>query len=124
MPVNRYDRIAEEMKKALSEVIRELKDPRVLDMTTVMHVEISSDLCLAKVRISVYDKSDEARVECVKALNHASGFLAHEMGQRIDIRKVPALKFTLDNSIEYSVHIGSILDGLNIKKGENDGESE
>ena len=52
----RYDRINEEIKKALSEIVREMKDPRISPMTTIMLVEATNDLKLAKVRVSVYDK--------------------------------------------------------------------
>lgn len=114
MSLYRYDRIGEEIKKVLSEAVRELKDPRVSDMTTIMRVEVSSDLCLAKVRVSVYDEDDDARTGTIEALNHAAGFLSREIGRRMDIRKTPALKFMLDNSIEYSVHISGVLNSLNI----------
>lgn len=57
----RYDRINEEIKKALSEIVREMKDPRISPMTTIMLVEATNDLKLAKVRVSVYDKDDSVR---------------------------------------------------------------
>ena len=60
----RYDRINEEIKKALSEIVREMKDPRISPMTTIMLVEATNDLKLAKVRVSVYDKDDSKRNRC------------------------------------------------------------
>ena len=105
----RYDRINEEIKKALSEIVREMKDPRISPMTTIMLVEATNDLKLAKVRVSVYDKDDSVRKETVAQLNRAEGFIARELGRRIDIRRIPTLKFTLDDSIEYSVHISEII---------------
>ena len=115
MASTRYDRISEEIKKGISEIIRELKDPRVSDMTTIMSAEATSDLTLCKVRVSVYSDDDSKREECVLALNHASGFIARELRRRIDIRRVPKLKFELDDTIEYSVHIAGILNTLDIK---------
>ncbi len=112
MPNIRYDRINEEIKKALSEIVRDMKDPRISPMTTIMLVEATNDLKLAKVKVSVYDKDDAARRETVAALNRAEGFIARELGRRIDIRRIPTLKFTLDDSIEYSVHIAEIIDRL------------
>jgi ribosome-binding factor A len=53
----------------------------------------------------------------VDALNHAAGFIARELGARMRIRAVPSLKFTLDNSIEYSVRISEILKELHDEDG-------
>lgn len=112
MPSVRYDRINEEIKKALSEIIRDMKDPRISPMTTVLLVEATNDLKLAKVRISVYDKSDDVRRETVAQLNRAEGFIARELGRRVDLRRIPTLKFSLDDSIEYAVHISEIINKL------------
>lgn len=117
----RYDRINEEVKKTLSEIVREMKDPRISPMTTIMAAEVTNDQKLAKVRVSVYDKDDEKREETVAALNKAAGFIRHELGMRMDLRQLPQLKFILDTSIEYSVRIAGILDELN-KNREQDKE--
>ena len=112
MPSVRYDRINEELKKALSEIVREMKDPRISPMTTILRVEATNDLKLAKVKVSVYDKSDDVRKETVAQLNRAEGFIARELGKRVDIRRIPTLKFTL----EYAVHISEIINQLNSER--------
>lgn len=111
----RQDRINEEVKKAIAEIVREMKDPRISDMTTIMAADVTTDLKLAKVRVSVYDKTDEVRKATVDALNKAAGFIRREIGQRMELRALPQLKFTLDNSSEYSAHISQIIDELNKK---------
>lgn len=116
MPSVRYDRINEELKKALSEIVREMKDPRISPMTTILRVEATNDLKLAKVKVSVYDKSDDVRKETVAQLNRAEGFIARELGKRVDIRRIPTLKFTLDDSIEYAMHISEIINQLNSER--------
>ena len=116
MPSVRYDRINEELKKALREIVREMKDPRISPMTTILRVEATNDLKLAKVKVSVYDKSDDVRKETVAQLNRAEGFIARELGKRVDIRRIPTLKFTLDDSIEYAVHISEIINQLNSER--------
>ena len=116
MPSVRYDRINEELKKALSEIVREMKDPRISPMTTILRVEATNDLKLANVKVSVYDKSDDIRKETVAQLNRAEGFIARELGKRVDIRRIPTLKFTLDDSIEYAVHISEIINQLNSER--------
>ncbi len=122
MPNIRYDRINEEIKKALSEIVRDMKDPRISPMTTIMLVEATNDLKLAKVKVSVYDKDDAVRRETVASLNRAEGFIARELGRRIDIRRIPTLKFTLDDSIEYSVHIAEIIDRLQRERAKDDSD--
>lgn len=119
MPSVRYDRINEEIKKALSEIVRDMKDPRISPMTTILLVEATNDLKLAKVKVSVYDKDNAVRRETVAQLNRAEGFIARELGRKIDIRRIPTLKFTLDDSIEYAVHIAEIIDRLQKERAEN-----
>ena len=113
MATFRADRRNEEVKKTISEVIREMKDPRISPMTALTEVEVTKDLKYAKVKVSVYDEDEKKRVSSVEALNHAAGFISHELGMRMRIRAVPSIKFTLDNSIAYSVRIAEILNGLN-----------
>ena len=112
MSAVRADRMNEEVKKTLSEIIREMKDPRILPVTSLVDVQVTQDLKYAKAKVSVYGKDQAACAACVDALNHAAGFLSRELGARMRIRAVPSLKFTLDDSIAYSAHISEILSGL------------
>lgn len=124
MPSVRYDRINEEIKKALSEIIRDMKDPRISPMTTVLLVEATNDLKIAKVRISVYDKSDDVRRETVAQLNRAEGFIARELGKRVDLRRIPTLKFSLDDSIEYAVHTSEIINKLQSERKKDETQDD
>ncbi len=105
----RNERLTEELKKTISAVIFDMKDPRISAVTSITTLELTPDLKYAKVHVSVYDQDEAARGRTIDALNHAAGFLAHEVGMRMTIRRVPALKFVLDDSIAYSVHISQIL---------------
>lgn len=126
MATFRSDRRNEEIKKTVSEVIREMKDPRISPMTALTEVEVTKDLKYAKIKVSVYDEDEKRRKESVDALNHAAGFISHELGARMRIRAVPSIKFALDNSIAYSVRISEILNGLHktdeTEPQEEDGE--
>ncbi len=86
-------------------------------MTTLTDVDVTKDLKYAKIKVSVYDEDEKQRVSSVEALNHAAGFIARELGARMRIRAVPSMKFTLDNSIAYSVRIAEILNGLHKDEG-------
>ena len=118
MSAIRCDRRNEEVKKTVSELIREMKDPRISPMTTITQCEVTRDLKYAKLGVSVYDEDDEARKATVDALNHAAGFLTREMGQRMRIRAVPQLRFALDDSIAYSVHISKLINQLHNEQEE------
>ena len=124
MAFTRFDRINEEIKKALSEIIRDMKDPRISPLTTVMRAEATNDLKQCKVKISVYDKDDEARRQTVAQLNTAEGFIAREMRRRIDLRHIPTFIFELDDSIEYSVRISQILGRLDAERRDSASDAE
>jgi ribosome-binding factor A len=82
----------------LSDLIRtRLKDPRV-GFASITHVEVSGDLRHAKVFVSVMG-SEEEQAASIKGLKHASGYLRHELAERIVLRYMPELVFKLDTSI-------------------------
>ena len=124
MAFSRFDRINEEIKKALSEIIRDMKDPRISPLTTVMRADATNDLKQCKVKISVYDKDDEVRRQTVAQLNAAEGFIAREMRRCIDIRHIPTFIFELDDSVEYSVRISEILNKLEAERKEEPTQDE
>lgn len=109
MPKDRLSGITTEFKRALSEIIRtEIDDPRVSEMASVTHVDLSKDLKYAKVYISVYD-TEKKKKSTIETLTHAEHFIKNEIGRRIRIRRLPEIKFFLDGSIEYSNKISEIL---------------
>lgn len=111
----RAGRAGEQIKKELSQLIQmELKDPRI-GFITVTGVDITNDLSLAKVYLSVFG-DEEARENTLKALEKAKGFLRSELGKRIQFRHTPELMFKLDSSIEYGSRIEKIL--TDIRDGE------
>lgn len=95
----RIDRITEDIKRELIVILREVKDPRVSDMISIVKVDVSNDLSYCKVYVSALDGIDVAK-ESVKGLKAASGFIRKRLGQSLHIRKTPELKFIADDSIE------------------------
>ncbi len=114
MSFKRTDRISEEIKKELSSVIRELKDPRIPMMTSVVKVDVTNDLRYAKAYISIMG-NDEQKKEAIKGLTAAAGFVRREIGSRIKLRCVPEFSFTIDTSIEYGAHINQLLNDISSK---------
>lgn len=116
----RIDRISEDIKRETIAVIRELKDPRVIDkLITVVRVEISSDASFAKVYISAMEGLDTAKT-AVKGLESATGYIRREIGQRLHLRKTPEMKFIADNSIEHGMHIVKIMEDLKVDEKNDD----
>ncbi len=111
MSFKRTDRISEEIKKELSSVIRDLKDPRIPMMTSVVNVNVTNDLSYAKAYISVMG-TDEEKKAAIKALSQAAGYVRREIGGRIKLRCVPEFTFELDTSIEYGAHINKLLNDI------------
>ena len=108
----RIDRVSEDIKREIIAVIRELKDPRVMDkMLTVVRVEVSSDASYAKVYISAMEGLYVAKEE-VKGLKSATGYIRREVGKRLHLRKTPELSFVADDSIEHGMNIVKIMDDL------------
>ena len=106
----RMDRIDEEVRRELSEILREeVKDPRVdQHLLSVIKADTSKDLKYCKVFISILG-DDEQRMETAKALKSAAGFIRRELAARLNLRNTPELKFVMDDSIEYSIHISQML---------------
>lgn len=116
MSVNRTVRIQEEIRKILSEVIRNnIKDPRVPILTTVTRVEVTRDLRYAKAFISVFGEKED-KVKCIEGLKSAAGYIRREVGSKIKVRYTPEILFEIDESLEHGLHINKILS--DIKKGE------
>lgn len=102
----RSDRTAEDIKREITALVRELKDPRVTcAMLTVVRVEVAHDLSFAKAYISSLGGIEEAKEAC-KALNgNAKGYIRKEVGLRLSLRKTPDLKFIPDDSIEKGIEL-------------------
>ena len=112
----RIDRVSEDIKREIIAIVRELKDPRVLDkMLTVVRVEVSSDASYAKVYISALEGLETAK-EAVKGLKNATGYVRREVGKRLHLRKTPELVFIADDSIEHGMNIVKIMDDLSTEE--------
>ena len=109
---SRIDRISEEVKRELSMVVHELKDPRLsVCMVSVVNVQVTKDLKFAKAYISVLG-DEKMQKGVMDALKSASGFIRKEMGHRVNLRITPEFSFVLDDSIEYGAHINEVLKNL------------
>lgn len=119
MASNRIGRINEEIQKELSELIRQLKDPRVQTLLSITHVETTPDLRYSKIFVSVLE---EAKCkQAVQGLRSAAGWLRRELGAKLQLRYTPELVFAEDDSLKYGARMFDLLSKLNVPKdGEDD----
>lgn len=104
----RIDKINEEVRRELANIIRELKDSRIPMMTSVVAVSVTNDLRYAKAYISVMG-SEEEQKKAIEGLKSAAGFVRREIGRRVKLRATPEFIFELDHSIEHGAYIDSLL---------------
>lgn len=114
---NRSFRVADQIRRDLAELIRELKDPRI-GMVTLSAVEVSPDYAHAKVHFSVLVGSPE---ECEAALNEAAGWLRNGLFKRLALHTVPTLHFRFDRSTERAADLSALIAKANAL-GAKDGE--
>ena len=105
----RADKVGEQVRQEIMSIIRrDLKDPRI-GFVSITAVRMSSDLRQARVRVSVLGDPEEKKAS-IKGLVSAKGLIRHELGRRLrNLKFSPELRFELDPSIEYSVHISELL---------------
>ena len=119
---NRLSRINDEIMNVLSQIIRaELKDPRIGAMTSVIRVETTQDLKYCKVFVSVLGNETE-KENVMEGLRNAGGFIRRLIAQRINLRYTPELRFKLDESAEYAIHMDQLFSQISKEKEERDAE--
>ena len=105
----RTDRVAEQIRRDLSELIRsEIRDPRV-QQVSLTAVEVTPDYAHAKVFYTALVGESE-REALAKGLKRASGFLRHELSRQLLLRTVPELHFEYDTSVERGMSLSSLID--------------
>ena len=103
-------RINGEVQKALSEIIRELKDPRIHPMTSVVLVQVTPDLKFCKAYVSVLANEEQAQ-DTIRGLKSAEGFIRTQLA-KVNLRNTPDVTFVLDQSIEYGVRMSRLIDDV------------
>ncbi|MDE2234149.1 MAG: 30S ribosome-binding factor RbfA [Gammaproteobacteria bacterium] len=108
----RSSRVAQQLQRELSDLIRrQIKDPRV-HMVTITQVDVSPDLKNAKILFSVLG-AESPQPEAAAALNHAAGFLRHALGRILRLRSIPELHFIYDDSMDRAAHLDALIKKAN-----------
>lgn len=107
----RVRKLQEFIKQEVSQMLmRGMKDPRI-GFTTVTDVEVTGDLRQAKIYVSLFG-SDKEKADTIQALKHARGHVRSELGKILNLRHVPEIDFDKDTSLDYSMHIESLINEI------------
>ena len=105
-------RINGEVQKELSNIIRGgIKDPRIHPLTSVVAVEVAPDLKTCKAWISVLG-DEKAQADTLEGLKSAEGYIRRQLAHTVNLRNTPQIRFILDQSIKYGVHMSKLIDDV------------
>jgi ribosome-binding factor A len=108
----RVERLNSFLRQEISDIVqRYIKDPRLGTFVSVTSVEITKDMRYAKVFISRYG-TDLEKADTIKGLESASGYIRHELGERMKTRRIPELSFRLDNTMEKAAKVLKIINDI------------
>jgi ribosome-binding factor A len=114
---HRHQRVGEEIAHEINAMLAgELKDPRLELSVSVSEVRVQPDMKHARVFVSVRSANAKEQADAIKALEHASGYIRHELIERLQLRRLPDLHFTLDLSQEHVERIEQLLKQVKIEK--------
>lgn len=109
MARRRIQRFNELLLQELSTLLlRRVRDPR-LSSVTITEVDVTADLRIARIYVSLLDDDEETRQKVLHSLQGAAGFLRRELAHLLKIRHTPELVFHLDESTQYGERIDQLL---------------
>jgi ribosome-binding factor A len=112
----RPEKVAHMMRREVADILeRKLRDPRLTATVTVTDVQVVHDLSFAKIYVTVLG-DETVRKQAMETLKRATGFVRHELGDRLDLREVPELRFEYDGSLDRGQRVEDLL--RRIEKGE------
>lgn len=109
----KIERISDALIEQISYIVSNKVKNKDINFVTITDVKVSSDLGFAKVYFTVLD--DSKKDSTLKALKEASGFIRHELRDRIEIRQIPELTFVYDESINEAKKIEDIIEKIHEK---------
>jgi ribosome-binding factor A len=120
--MSRVERVNQELKKVISEVILlEVKDSRI-GLITITHVQISADLKQAKVYYTVLGDENK-REEAKRGLDSANGFIRQSLAHKMRMKATPELVFFFDDTLERTIKVEEMLDEIKDEDREEDREN-
>ena len=117
-------RINSEVQRELANIIRgEIKDPRIHPLTSVVTAEVAPDLKTCKAYISVLG-DQEAQKKTLEGLNSAVVYIRRQLARNLNLRNTPEIRFIMDQSIEYGVHMSRLIDENHVEESGRDEDDQ
>ena len=117
-------RINSEVQRELANIIRgEIKDPRIHPLTSVVTAEVAPDLKTCKAYISVLG-DQEAQEKTLEGLNSAVGYIRRQLARNLNLSNTPEIRFIMDQSIEYGVHMSRLIDENHVEESGRDEDDQ
>ena len=107
----KIERINTNLKREISMILANEVDDKSIKFVTVTDVDTTNDLSLSKVYVTVLN--NEKKDDIMKSLINAKGFVRSQLFDRVDLRKIPDIRFIYDESIEYGNKIEKIIEDIN-----------
>jgi ribosome-binding factor A len=114
-PYSRADRLGDEVKHILGELFITHVHLHGVGMLTITKVKMTKDLMIAKVYVSFLDKEKTAE-DLIRQLKDQKGVIRYNLGNRINSKFVPDLRFYYDDTLAHAEHIETLIHKL---KAEN-----
>lgn len=112
----RNERVRKTLMKEIADILqKEIRDPRISGVVSILDVEVSHDNSYAKVYYSVFG-NEEQKEKTIEAMTQNTPKIRYEIGKRIRLRLTPELRFIYDDSIERGSKVSEIID--KISRGE------
>ncbi len=111
--MSRSERYAKIIREEIAQILQTKINDRRLRAVTITLVEVTGDLSVARVHYSVWDEKNFNRAKAKQAIEAATGFIRRELGQRVEARIVPELRFIYDDSIQRGVDLAKKIQSLN-----------
>ena len=105
---SRMRRVNEQIRRELADVIRREGDDPGLSMVSIVGVDVSKDLALARVHVTVMGEPEE-RARCLALLRQGAGFFRSQLGRRVRLKHIPRLEFLEDTSLETGQRVSELI---------------
>ncbi len=110
MREKRVQRIGEELRRVISDIIRsKIKDPRIPEIISVTNVIVTNDLSFAKIFVEIMGTKEE-KEEAIEGLNSAKGFIKKEISSEVKLRQMPELIFILDETLDINQKMEELIE--------------
>jgi len=111
MSAERHAKLASAMRDTLSQLVREVKDPRVrkLPLVSINHIDFNRDASIARIYVSFPGAEKRAADAAMQGLERATGFLRGPLGRAMRLKRVPRLDFYFDDGANVSAHLDEVV---------------